>query len=124
MKSTYKLLGLFWDGRKDLEIPILEYTGETQIRDYKEEYDLFDSRDYIRSVKVSELFRLDDGDKISSILDRLRFCSKVVIVLDCDIKNKNPVIRLFLSKRVSQCLKYVRDYFTQNEIELFVQSEL
>lgn len=122
MKSTYKLLGSFWDGRKDLDEPLAEYSREKQIRDYKEEFDLFDSQEYTRSVKVSELLRQNIGEKILPILERLRLCSKVVLILDCSIQSENPVIRRFLSKRISQCLRYILDYFADKPVEIYVQS--
>lgn len=118
MKSTYKLLGSFWDGREDLDIPLVKYSGEETLRDYRVEYDLFDAKEYVRSVRVSELLRLDAGEKIHSILNKLYFCTKVVIVLDCNIQSANPVIRRFLSKRVSQCLKFVRDNFPNETTEI------
>ncbi len=123
MKTTYKLLGSFWDGRKDLETPLAEYSEERQIRDYKEEYDLFDTLEYIRSVRISELFRLEYGNRIFSVLDKLRLCSKVIIILDCYIKSENPVIRNFLSKRISQCLRLVQDYLAKKPVEIYIQSE-
>jgi len=123
MKTTYKLLGSFWDGRKDLETPLAEYSEERQIRDYKEEYDLFDTLEYIRSVRISELFRLEYGNRIFSVLDKLRLCSKVIIILDCYIKSENPVIRNFLSKRISQCLRLVQDYLAKKPVEFYIQSE-
>lgn len=119
MKSTYKLLGSFWDGRENLEVPLAEYSGEKQIRDYKEGYDLFDTKEYVRSISISELLRLDDGNKVFATLERLRFCSKVVIILDCNLKSENPVIRRFLSKRVSQCLKLVQDRLPDKKPEIF-----
>lgn len=123
MKTTYKLLGSFWDGRKDLETPLAEYSEERQIRDYKEESDLFDTLEYIRSVRISELFRLEYGNRIFSVLDKLRLCSKVIIILDCYIKSENPVIRNFLSKRISQCLRLVQDYLAKKPVEIYIQSE-
>lgn len=123
MKTTYKLLGSFWDGRKDLETPLAEYSEERQIRDYKEEYDLFDTLEYIRSVRISELFRLEYGNRIFSVLDKLRLCSKVIIILDCYIKSENPVIRNFFSKRISQCLRLVQDHLADWSVEIFIQSE-
>lgn len=123
MKTTYKLLGSFWDGRKDLETPLAEYSEERQIRDYKEEYDLFDTLEYIRSVRISELFRLEYGNRFFSVLDKLRLCSKVIIILDCYIKSENPVIRNFLSKRISQCLRLVQDYLAKKPVEIYIQSE-
>jgi len=122
MKSTYKLLGSFWDGRKDLDEPLAEYSREKQIRDYKEEFDLFDSQEYIRSVKISELLRQNVGEKILPILERLRLCSKVVFVLDCSIQSENPVIRKFLSKRISQCLRYMQDHLADNPVEIYIQT--
>lgn len=122
MKSTYKLLGSFWDGRKDLDEPLAEYSREKQIRDYKEEFDLFDSQEYTRSVKVSELLRQNIGEKILPILERLRLCSKVVFVLDCSIQSENPVIRKFLSKRISQCLRYMQDHLADNPVEIYIQT--
>lgn len=122
MKSTYQLLGSFWDGRKDLETPLAEYSRERQIRDYKEEHDLFDSQEYIRSVKISELLRQNVGEKILPILERLRLCSKVVFVLDCSIQSENPVIRNFLSKQISQCLRYMQDHLADNPVEIYIQT--
>ena len=123
MKSTYKLLGTFWDGRDVLEHPIAEYRGVEAIRDYKEEYDLFDTQEYVRSVKVSEILRQDAGEKILFILERIRHCSKIVLVLDCCIQNRNPVIRKFLSKRISQCLRYIQDCLVDESVEIYIQTK-
>lgn len=120
MKKSYKLFGTFWDGLETLDTPIAEFHGTEQIRDYREEYDLFDTGEFVRSVKISDLLRLDTGEKIFSILKKLRNCTKVVIILDTRINHPNPVIKRFLSKRIFQCLRFVKDHIENRATKIFI----
>ena len=120
MKKSYKLFGTFWDGLETLDTSIAEFHGTEQVRDYREEYDLFDTGEFLRSVKISDLLRLDAGEKVFSILKKIRNCTKVVIILDANTNHPNPVIKSFLSKRTSQCLRFVKDHIENKATKIFI----
>ena len=109
MKSTYKLLGSFWDGRPVLKEPLPLYTQGEMPRDYRNERDLFDSNGYVRSIEISDLLRLDDGAKVDCILESLKHCDKVVVLTNKKLSTNNPVIERYLDKRMSQSLRYMKE---------------
>ncbi len=124
MKSTYKLLGKFWDRRPELKAGLEMLRGPIDCPDYKQSYDLFDVKKYVRSVKISEFLRLDDGKRVDSVLEKVKHCDMVVVKLDFSFENDNKIVQNFLSKRVSQCLKYMQEYLGCKKLKITVASPI
>ena len=55
MKSTYKLLGVFWDRKEIVETNFDVIRKCRDILDYRYVRELFDVNNYVRKIKVSEL---------------------------------------------------------------------
>jgi len=121
MKSTYKLLGVFWDQR-----PIPEEFPELvdceEIQDYREEYNLFDLAGYRREVKLTELLSIENVEKLNSIIKLLRKCDKAYLHIDYIPRCELPVVCNFFVRRTMQIYRYIKES-VQPEIEVFVMAD-
>ena len=57
MKSTYKLLGVFWDRKEIVETKFTIERKYRSILDYRYARELFDQKCYVRKIQISELFK-------------------------------------------------------------------
>lgn len=114
MKSTYKLLGVFWDKRKMLEESLPEYTDKNFLFDYRVPLNLFDFKECVRSIRMTELLKSDDETILLEIVGNLNNCDKVVFLKDYDSKSMNPVIQKILEKRCSQIMNWVCEQLSQS----------
>jgi len=116
LKTTYKLLGVFWDGRPSLSFSLPEFKEVILPRNYSCKYDLFDTTEYIRSIRVSDLLSIESFKKIQFIIKQLFFCEKIVILFDETLNINNPTIKNLLDKRISQCIHYVHEAIPKAKI--------
>lgn len=108
MKSTYKLLGVFWDRKEIIDTQFTVVRKCRDILDYRYERNLFDINDYVRKIKISELLKVNLEDDVEPIVKELRYCDKIVGVIDYFPHVKNIVLRRFIRKRILQVLNYLR----------------
>lgn len=102
MKTTYKLLGVFWDKKEDICYFNFVCSSIQNIRDYKEPFDLFDNNKYVRKILFSELFNISENFKKERILEVVGYCSKIFIENDCRIASNNKILKQFIFKRYCQ----------------------
>ena len=108
MKSTYKLLGVFWDRKEIVETNFDVIRKCRDILDYRYVRELFDVNNYVRKIKVSELLKANLENDVKVIINQLRHCDKIVGVIDYFPRVKNAVLRRFVRKRILQVLNYLR----------------
>lgn len=108
MKSTYKLLGVFWDGKEIIDSKFAIVGDCRNILDYRYTRDLFDINGCIRKIKISELLEANFENEVKAIVEQLRYCDKIVGVIDYFPRVKNAVLRKFARKRILQVLNYLR----------------
>ena len=58
--------------------------------------ELFDVNNYVRKIKVSELFKANLENDAKVIINQLRHCDKIVGVVDYFSRVKNSVLRRFV----------------------------
>ena len=108
MKSTYKLLGVFWDRKEIVETNFDVIRECRDILDYRYVRELFDVNNYVRKIKVSELLKANLENDVKVIINQLRHCDKIVGVIDYFPRVKNAVLRRLARKRILQVLNYLR----------------
>ena len=96
MKSTYKLLGVFWDREEIVETNFDVIRKCRDILDYRYVRELFDVNNYVRKIKVSELLKANLENDVKVIINQLRHCDKIVGVIDYFPRVKNSVLRRFV----------------------------
>jgi len=118
MKSTYKLIGLFWDNRPvPDEFPsIVDFV---EVQDYREEYNLFDLTCYKRKIKLSEILSIEDKQNLNNIILSLKGCDEVYLHIDYIPNCESSVVCAFFIRRTMQIYRYIRDS-VQYEVQVFV----
>jgi len=119
MKSTYKLLGVFWDGCPVENKLATRSRMPKAIRDCNYIQDLFDIDGYERKISIQLFFDVESQDDFSKILSQIRYCTKIYI--DCRNlpKAKSSVIMQFETKRIFQ-IAYVLKAEITNTKTVFV----
>ena len=108
MKSTYKLLGMFWDRKEIVDANFAVIKKCRNILDYRYVRELFDIGGYVRKIKISELLKANLENEVTAIIKQLRYCDIIVGVIDYFPRVKNAVLRRFVRKRILQVLNYLR----------------
>ena len=118
MKSTYKLIGAFWDG-----LPTSGDTETAEIYDSDilvdtEPENLFDQECFRRSVPLSELFGASQEAEIGAIVARISRCDEVFLVIDCQPRTSGLVPNQLHRKRTLQMLGYLRACLPRARVQL------
>ena len=109
MKSTYKLLGVFWDGRKVVKTNFKVCKPRNEILDYHYPYELFDVNCYARKITITELLKVNEEKEAFEIVDKLKQCNKIYAIIDCIPNVRNPILLRFVRKRILQVLNYLQE---------------
>jgi hypothetical protein len=109
--TTYKLLGVFWDGKPEYQGEI-EYCPRDDILDYRYKRELFDNNDFFRKVDLSELLNVENGEILAKIKAQTQNCDKVFVKKDVVLRSGNPVLERFLEKRSRQAVQGLMDELT------------
>lgn len=103
MKSTYDLIGTFWDGRPAdivtetvLYDPLLPEAGTP--------YCLFDIDGKQRSVRLSALFAVRDDADWERIRASLADCRRIAVIDDCRPRFRGGTLQQFHEPRLRQVL--------------------
>lgn len=121
MKSTYKLIGVFWDGRPEM-------TSGIAIRPYDPFYlalssqpCLFDIVERKRRVELSRLLEIGSTEEAEMLIEEFAECTSVAVVLDYLPKAKSSVHRKFFEHRLLQVLGSLSELLPEAEIVLMEQ---
>ena len=99
MKSTYKLLGVYWDGMKSA--PHEKVQTETCKQD---------SSDY---VSFKELLTVQDKEDLDRITLPFGSDTEITIGIDYHAEKANSVMNTFLEKRLSQMVAHLSDKYSK-----------
>ena len=108
MKSTYKLLGVFWDRKEIVDTNFAVVRKCRNILEYRYERELFDVGCYVRKIKISELLKANLESDAKVIIRQIRHCDKIVGVIDYCPRIKNIILQRFVRKRILQVLNYLQ----------------
>lgn len=123
MKSTYKLIGVFWDGKP-------EASGRAAVVPYDPYYlplsaqpCLLDLIERKRRVGLSQLLGIGSQEDVMSLAEKLEGCGSVAVVVDYLPKAKSSVHRRFFEHRALQALKALSEALPSTEIVFMTPQE-
>lgn len=116
MKSTYKLIGVFWDGKAEADgcAAVLPY--DPYYLPLSSQPCLLDLIERKRRVRLSQLLEIRSQEEVESLAEKLDGCGSVAIVVDYLPKAKANVHRKFFKHRTLQALKTLSDALPETEI--------
>lgn len=95
MKTTYKLLGAFWDGLPEAELNSSKSNS---------------ANTSIPCISFQSLLRVQNKENINELLSNVGEIKGVVIEIDYFFLNSNIVMEKFLNKRLKQMVYYLADF--------------
>ncbi len=107
MKTTYKLFGLVWDKKEIVQTKFKTHKLETSILDFRYDYELFDENEYIRKIAISELLNANKEKDVFEMINKLKQCSKILVIIDWLPKVRSFILQRFAKKRILQVLNYL-----------------
>lgn len=118
MKSTYKLFGTMWD-RLSSESPGF-ILWDCTYGPLGSERSLFDSRGEKRFIPLSYLFSLEDPAQLNLLVEHLKECSHVALVLDY-VPTVGSLVNIeFFIKRANQMRSFFADALPDAEIRIMM----
>ncbi len=98
MKSTYKLLGAYWDGMKGMRYDELNYENNP----------LQSSE----SISFREMLSVQDEADLDRIIAPYETNNGVTIQIDYWTETSNPILHGFLEKRLGQMVAHLSDKYS------------
>lgn len=118
MKSTYKLIGLYWDRRPEAEITETVSCYDPNYLEVDARPCLFDYVEKKRRINLSELLSVNTSDELIALLEKLSDCDSVAVVLDYEPKAPSFTHRRFVRHRTLQAIESIREVLPETEIVL------
>lgn len=100
--SRYKLIGDIWDNCKTKEYTIEKQNDINEIFEYNKSKTLLDIDSYKRKIKLSRLLGVNDADDLKQVINKVKRCDDLYVVLDYKPCTNNPILHSFYSKRLKQ----------------------
>ena len=107
MKSTYDLIGTFWDGRPADAVaetipynPLMPEAGTSHC--------LFDVHGKQRSIRLSALFAVRDEMDWEHVKASLAGCRQIAVIDDCRPRFRGEAVQRFHQHRLRQVLRLLR----------------
>lgn len=117
MKSTYDLIGVFWDRRvSTTDMKVAPYNPLTP--EIGTPYCLFDTAGKERNVRLSALFKVQNNADWDYLRSSIADCNRIMVVDDCRPKFQGEVVQQFHERRLGQVM-----HLLQNEVpqaQLFI----
>lgn len=103
MKSTYELIGTFWDGRPaNFTAKTVPYNPLTP--ELGTAYCLFDIDGKHRSIRLSTLFAVQNDADWEQIKECVVDCRQITVIDDCRPRFQGEVVQQFHERRLRQVL--------------------
>lgn len=107
MKSTYDLIGTFWDGRPaDTVAQTVPY--DPLMPEAGTPYCLFDVNGKRRGIRLSALFAVRDEADWEQTRASLAGCRQIAVIDDCRPRFQGEVVQRFHRHRLRQALHLLR----------------
>ena len=115
MKSSYKLLGLFWD-RRPMPKDCPDFRPHRKLLNYSYPYEFFDRKRYERKINFSELLDVSSEEAIRKIIDEVKSCDMVAVRIDVEYHFFCSVFVKFIAKRALQIYKFLVDNLKETHV--------
>ncbi|MBQ1550744.1 MAG: hypothetical protein IIZ67_01455 [Bacilli bacterium] len=115
MKSSYKLLGVFWD---KLSTPDIFFYMDDSIfiNELDEEYNLFDTG--LRKINLSTILKVKNEDELITLIKKIDNFESLLINVDYIPINKNKILMNFYIKRIKQIYGYFKNQLNSKQVFL------
>ena len=115
MKSSYKLLGVFWD---KLSTPDIFFYMDDSIfiNELDEEYNLFDTG--LRKINLSTILKVKNEDELITLIKKIDNFESFLINVDYIPINKNKILMNFYIKRIKQIYGYFKNQLNSKQVFL------
>jgi hypothetical protein len=123
MKSTYKLLGTFWDHKCPMAYPPPLLSYDELFLDASHPDCLLDLLSKNRSVSHLKLLAINSEADFKNYIGPLRNCNKIALVLDYDFQASNPTHLQFIAKRTAQICQQLNEALSQAELVLMLSQQ-
>lgn len=116
MKTSYKLLGEFWDNLKT-SATVSYLDSDDFISDIDEDYNLFDFNN-IRKVDITDILEINHDAELKILLDKMKKYSSILININYIPINRNRSLDNFYLKRINQVYSYFKEKLDNTEVYL------
>ena len=116
MKTSYKLLGEFWDNLKT-STTVSYLDSDDFISDIDEDYNLFDFNN-IRKVDITDILEINNDAELKILLDKTKKYSSILININYIPINRNRSLDNFYLKRINQVYSYFEEKLDNTEVYL------
>ena len=118
MKSTYKLIGVHWDGLPQGGLLPERIPFDEEVLDLRYPRNLFDREAFRRAIALSLIFSLRTREEVDRALLRASACSELYIVVDCEPAACGDVPSRFFERRTRQAFCLARRLLAGVEVGL------
>jgi len=94
VKSTYKLLGVFWD-RMETKTPQVMHLSNKSVQSVD------------NTISFSKLLTVQDESEYEKVISEMNKKQGINVFIDLEINSGNPIIGAFLSKRLGQMVSHL-----------------
>lgn len=116
MKTSYKLLGKFWDNLKT-STTVSYLDSDDFISNIDEDYNLFDFNN-IRKVDITDILEINNDAELKILLDKMKKYSSILININYIPINRNRSLDNFYLKRINQIYSYFKEKLDNTEVYL------
>ena len=116
MKTSYKLLGKFWDKLKT-STPVSYLDSDDFISDIDEDYNLFDFNN-IRKVDITDILEINNDAELKILLDKMKKYSSILININYIPISRNRSLDNFYLKRINQIYSYFKEKLDNTDVYL------
>jgi len=116
LKTSYKLLGKFWDKLKT-STPVSYLDSDDFISDIDEDYNLFDFNN-IRKVDITDILEINNDAELKILLDKMKKYSSILININYIPISRNRSLDNFYLKRINQIYSYFKEKLDNTDVYL------
>lgn len=109
MKTSYKLIGLFWDHRPESESPLDTVPFDPLFLESGHPYCLFDSDAKRRRIPLTRLLALKSQQEAAELTNALIDCASIAVIRDFEPMTQGMVPQSFYRHRLSQAMRLLED---------------
>lgn len=121
MKSTYHLLGVFWDHRVESTMPLDAAPYDITYAPIGTPICLFDHNGERRTIDLTRLLSINDQNDADHVIAQLRGCSNIAVIVDYRPSGGGITQRDFYTHRLRQALRLLEDHIPHACIVLMNQ---
>jgi len=116
LKSSYKLLGVFWDNLQTTNT-VSYLDSNNFINELDDDYNIFDMNK-IRKINISNILRIENTVDLESLIIKMKEHESILINIDYIPSNNNKILNKLYSKRINQIYNYFSNHLKNTKVYL------